>query len=564
MDAGALPDLAPEAWDPMTGRRAAALLVALALAMLIAETLRTSATRPCPRYDEVNYLALGRALAHEGGLPSQIGCYLEARCKEDNRPPLYQMILAPFLDDSPSAFARAKLVELGMALLLVATVLVAVRRAFSPGVAAGSAVLLCLMPVMPDYGARLMHDLLFCAITFAAVTGIASWQERGAGHWFVAGGLIGLAFITKGSGHLLWLPLLVTAFVAHRRLLWRRPLVYAAAAGFLATAFFLLIRNVKLWGSPFYNVNAAEVWLDRWRDALVMRMTPERAQLGLGWYLRHHSLVDLGLKLGRGFGEVVGLYVYTAGFGAANIPVRIATGLGVMALAVLGLRRRWRAGQRIEIVAVLSTVALYSAALALAASGAPEPQVRYVLPYVVLLIPFAVHEVIERFGPRLETWGAARFPRLPAGALGPAAVGLWLAARLAWAIPGIPGDPRAFYGVDPRAHETSLWLSEHLGPGERYALPFKSTYSTWDVPRPELDPRWFMWFGISSSDLLRFMGQLGINKVVIDMADSDLSGYADKLGASPRDAHGPLAFLGWPRCFSDRDLPSRLLVYCRP
>ena len=548
----------------MTGRRAAALLVALALAMLIAETLRISATRPSPRYDEVSYLALGRAMAHEGGLSAQVGCYLDARCKEDNRPPLYQMLLAPFVDDTPSAFARAKLVELGMALLLVATVFTVVRRAFSPTVAAGSAVLLCLMPVISDYGARLMHDLLFCAITFAAVTAIAAWQERGAAYWLVAGGLIGLAFITKGSGHLLWLPLLVAAFAAHRRQLWRRPVVYAAAAGFLATAFFLLIRNVKLWGSPFYNVNSAEVWVDSWRDALVMRMTPERAQLGLGWYLRHHSLVDLGLKLGRGFGEVVGLYVYTAGFGAANVPVRVATGLGVMALAVLGLRRRWRAGRRIEIVAVLSTVALYSTALVLAASGAPGPQVRYVLPYVVLLIPFAVHEVIERFGPRLEGWSAARFPRLPARALVPAVVGLWLAARLAWAIPGIPGDPCRFYAVDPRAHETSLWLSEHLGPGERYALPFESYYSTWDLPRPELDPRWFIWFGIPSSDLLRFMGQLGINKVVIDMADSGLSGYADKLRAGPGDGRGPLAFLGWPRCFSDGDRPSRLLVYCRP
>jgi len=548
----------------MTGRRAAALLVALALAMLIAETLRTSATRPTPRYDEVSYLALGRALAHEGGLPAQVGCYLAARCKEDNRPPLYQMFLAPFVDDTPSAFARAKLVELAMALLLVATVLVAVRRAFSPAVAAGSAVLLCLMPVMPDYGARLMHDLLFCAITFAAVTAVATWQERGAAHWLVAGGFIGLAFITKGSGHLLWLPLLVTAFAAHRGQLWRRPVVYAAAGGFLATAFFLLIRNVKLWGNPFYNVNSAEVWLDRWRDALVMRMTPERAQLGLGWYLRHHSLIDLGLKLGRGFGEVVGLYVYTAGFGAANIPVRVATGLCVMALAVLGLRRRWRAGRRIEIVAVLSTVALYSAALVLAASGAPGPQVRYVLPYVVLLIPFAVHEAIERFGPRVEAWRAGRLPRLPAGALVPAAVGLWLAARLVWAIPGISGDPRAFYGVDPRAHETSLWLSEHLAPGESYALPFESYYSTWDVPRPELDPRWIIWFGIPSGDLLRFMRQLGINKVVIDMTASGLSGYADKLRASPVDAQGPLAFLGWPRCFADAAQPSRFLVYCRP
>ncbi len=548
----------------MTGRRGAALLVALAVAMLVVQTLRTSAGRLYPRYDEVSYLALGRAMAHEGGLRAQVGCYLAARCKEDNRPPLYQLLLAPFVDDTPGAFARAKLVELVMALLLVATVGLMVRRAFSPGVAAGSVVLLCLMPVMPDYGARLMHDLLFCALTFAAVFAIADGQERGAAHWFVAGGIIGLAFLTKGSGHLLWLPLLMTALVHHGGRLWRRPVVYAAAAGFFATAFFLLIRNAKLWSNPFYNVNSAEVWLDSWREALVMRLQPERAQLGLGWYLRHHSPIDLVIKLGRGFGEVVGLFVYAAGFGAPNTAVRVATGLGVMALAGLGLRRRWQAGRRSELVAVLSTVALYSAALGLAASGAPEPQVRYVLPYVVLLLPFAVHEASERFGLRLEAWRTARFPRLPAGALVPAAVGLWLSARLAFAIPGVPGNPRSFYAVDPQAHETSLWLSRHLAPGERFALPFQSYYSTWDVPRPELDPRWFIWFGIPSDDLLRFMRRLEINKVLIDMADGGLSGYADKLSASSGDAHGPLAFLGWPRCFTDGNLPSRFLVYCRP
>ena len=548
----------------MTARRAAALLIALAVAMLIAETLQTSATRPYPRYDEVSYLALGRGMAHEGGLPAQVDCYLAARCKEDNRPPLYQMILAPFLDDTPGDFARAKLVELVMALLLVATVTVVVRRTFSPAVAAGSAVLLCLMPVMADYSARVMHDLLFCAITFAAVFAVAAWQERGGAAWFAIGGLIGLAFLTKGSGHLLWLPLLLAAGAHHRGRLWRRPVVYAAAGGFGATAFFLLIRNVKLWGSPFYNVNSAEVWVDSWREALLIRLTPERAQLGLGWYLHHHSIVDLVIKLGRGFGEVVGLFVYTAGFGAANPAVRVTTGLGVMALAVLGLRRRWGAGHRTELVAVLSTVGLYGAALIAAASGAPGPQVRYVLPYVLLLLPYAVHEGIERFGPRIRGWSAARFPRLPAGALAAVVIGLWLAVRLAWAAPGLVRDPRVLYAVDAQAHETSLWLSQHLGPGESFALPYESYYSTWDVPRPELDPRWAIWFGIPSTDLLGFMQRLRINKVVIDMADHGLAGYADKVWAAASDAHGPLSFLGWLRCFTDSKLPSRFLAYCRP
>jgi len=548
----------------MLGRRAAALLIALAVAMLVAETLRESAARRWPQYDEVSYLALGRALAHEGGTGAQVRCYLDARCKEDNRPPLYQMVLAPFVDDTPGAFARAKLVELGMALLLVVTVAVVVRRAFSPAVAVGSVMLVCLMPVMPEYGARLMHDLLYCALTFAAVGAIAAAPERGALGGFVAGALVGLAFITKGSGHLLWLPLLATAFAAHRARLPRRPLVYAAAAGFLVTASFLLVRNVKLWGSAFYNVNAAEVWLDTWREALVMKLLPEHAKLGLGYYLHRHSMLDLAVKLARGFGEVVGLYVYTAGFGARNVAVRVLTGLAVIALAALGLRRRWRAGHRHEIVAVGSTVALFSAALVLGVTGAPGPQVRYVLPYVLLLCPFAVHEALEGVWPRLRDRLAGWFPGRSPSVIALGALALWLAARLAAAAPAALHDPRQLYALEPRAHETSLWLSQHLRPGERFGLPHESYYSTWDVPRPDLDPRWITWFGLPDADLLRFMQEAQVDKVVIDRGDKGAADYADKLAAAPSDAHGPLAFLGWPRCFSDGAAPSRFLVYCRP
>jgi len=49
--------------------------------------------------------------------------------------------------------------------------------------------------------------------------------------------------------------------------------------------------------------------------------------------------------------------------------------------------------------------------------------------------------------------------------------------------------------------------------------------------------------------------------------DREARGYAELVDVklSPaRDAHGPLAFLDWPRCFADTATPSRFLVYCRP
>ena len=51
-----------------------------------AEALKVSATRLVPGYDEINYIALGRQVARDGGIVGTIRCYLQGRCREDNRP----------------------------------------------------------------------------------------------------------------------------------------------------------------------------------------------------------------------------------------------------------------------------------------------------------------------------------------------------------------------------------------------------------------------------------------------------------------------------------------------
>jgi hypothetical protein len=538
-----------------------AVVLALAVAVFSAETLKVSSTRPIPGYDEISYLALGRQVARDGGVVGTIRCYLAGRCLEDNHPPLYQLMLSPILDDGPASYARAKLFSLAIGLGLVALVFAMTRRQLSAPIAAATAVLLCLMPILADYGARLMHDVLFVALTFAAVHAIAGCQDRGPLAWAGAGALIGLAFLTKGSGHLLLAPLVVTGLYRHRAALPRRLGFYAAGAAFAAVGSFLLWRNWIVWRAPFHNVNAGEVWLDRWRDVFVMRLRPEHAQLGPGWYLRHHSPIDLVLKVGKGAGEIVGLFIYTAGVALWNPVARVVTGLGVVGLAALGVRRRWRAGRRVEIVAVLSTVGIYFLALSLGASGAPGPQVRYVLPYVVLLVPYAALELCAGVWPRLAARVAPAGPRAGLAVL--AALAAVLALRLALAAPVVlQADPRALYAVEPRWRETSEWLSRALAPGERFSLPYMSHYSTWDLPRPDVDPRWPFWFGVPAGDLLGYLDQQGIRKVLIDTADKDFPEYAAKLGRET-DASGALAFLGWPRCFADGGRPSRFLVFCR-
>jgi len=545
--------------------RRAGLILALVTLIFSAEALKVSATRLYPNYDEIDYLALGRQVARNGGVVGTVRCYLQGRCLEDNRPPLYQLLLSPVLDETPAAFARAKLFSLAIGLGLIALVWAITRRVMSAPAALAAAVLVGLMPVMADYAARLMHDVLFAGLTFAAVYAMVACQDRGAIAWSGAGALIGLAFLTKGSGHLLWLPLFATSLYRHRRALPRRLGLYAALVAFAAVAFFLLWRNWVVWHAPFHNINAGEVWLDRWSEVWVMRLSPEHRQLGLGWYLRHHSILDLVLKVGKGVGQVVGLFIYTAGVGFWNPVARVVTGLGILVLAGLGLRRRWRAGRQVEVVAVLSTVGAYALALTLGTSGAPGPQVRYVLPYVLLLVPYAALELCEGALPRLRARFTSPQRRAEVAVLAMfAALAALLSLRLALgASVALRTDPRTLYAVEPRWRETSEWLSHALAPGERFALPYMSRYSTWDLPRPDLDARWPFSFGVAAPSLLGYLEKQGIRKVLIDTADSGWAEYADKLGRQV-DAKGPLAFLDWPRCFADEPAPSRFMIFCRP
>jgi hypothetical protein len=70
--------------------------------------------------------------------------------------------------------------------------------------------------------------------------------------------------------------------------------------------------------------------------------------------------------------------------------------------------------------------------------------------------------------------------------------------------------------------------------------------------------------GVRSSIDASLVGPPGpIDKIFVDAQDALLASYQNKLSTA-RDAQGPLAFLGWPRCFADGGTPSRFLVFCRP
>ncbi len=575
---------------PSTSGRAIALfftlLTLLALAAFVAQVLHLGALRLQPRYDEVHYLSVARDYHRMGGVAATIGCHFAGLCPEDNRYPIFEFLLQGLARDAPAFYADAKLLTLGTALLIFAAAFGLAWRRFSLRHAVATVVALALMPTLGEVSSGVLADPLFSVVVLLAVAAIGACQDQRWPAWLGAGCTIGLAYLTKGNGHLLLVALFCVGFAIHGPRLARRAGPYAALIGFTLTASFLLVRNVKMFGAPFHNFNDRSLWLDGWDDTWRLMRTPEWTTIGLRYYLRHHSIWMLVWRFVRGLGQTLGVLFYTAGLGVtaatpihllpttAAVIARVATGIGVIALAVGGLVLRRRTGHRAEVLAVVFACGCLIAAFALGGQGVGGVATRFMLPLVVLLVPYAVHGFLTGAIPFL----ASRWAR--AGAIGvPLAAGLGaaaLACKLLWFAPAFAHDPRDAVAVPASWAEMSAWFAAHLQPGERYAFPSGSLYSTFDRPRPDPDARWIFTYRVPPDEMRRVLDEarpltleprwdgapLPISKIFVDRDDKALASYRDKL-SSESDAHGPPAFLGWPRCFADSDRPSRFLVYCR-
>jgi hypothetical protein len=574
-------------------KNAPVLILVLSVAALVSQTLAISATKLQPRYDEVAYIAIARSYQRLGGVVGTVRCHLQGLCQEDNRSPLFEIVLQTIASDDTGFYAVAKLVTLGTTLLLGLLGAFLARRYFGSLVAAGVIAIWCLMPSLGELSSRIMPDPLFAAIILAGVYAIAACQGAGVLAWVGTGALIGIAFLTKGNGHLLFPALFCVGFHHYGRSFLRRLEPYAAVLAFLVVTAFLIRRNMIVFHSPLHNFNERLLWLDNWEESWAFLRDPEKYTIGLGFLMKRHSIWDLALRGIKGLGETIGVMIYGAGLGVTSLKApeapmtaaiaipRAVTGFLMVASGTLGLRRSLGTPNgRVRGLAVSYTLAWFIAAFALGQQGAGEIGVRYVMPLVILLTPYAVEFSLAEIWPRLQTWLSARSSRLQApGATETMAVAVLaalLVTKLAWFAPAAAGDPRRFVQVPAQWARTSQWFSQHLTPGERYAFPYTSLYSTFDQPFPEPDQRWIYLYrldaavmkrdldrGVRSSIDASLVGPPGpIDKVLVDMQDSLLASYQDKL-SNPHDAQGPLAFLDWPRCFADGETPSRFLVYCR-
>ena len=233
------------------------------------------------------------------------------------------------------------------------------------------------------HSATVAVEVLFGLWLLLAWASVSAYL-RGQGGFVRVGACLALAYLCKANGLFLVPVALLAGFHRERfRFLARRDF-WLGVAVFLLITFPLIVRNLRVYGKPFYNVNQSVLWLDDWNQ----RFATESAvsEPTFADYRRAHTTGQALRRLAGG-GMQQGVYsVVAAGettllherFGWKVWPV----GLVFWALAAASL---WRRQDRHATL----PAALMIAGFNLFFAWYPVKDVRFVVPLLPILFILA-------------------------------------------------------------------------------------------------------------------------------------------------------------------------------
>lgn len=207
--------------------------------------------------DQLAFLQLGLDLQEHGTLT------------DGTRNPLYAVFLAAVADRDWAYFTDAKMLSMIFGLLAIVAVFVLGRRRFDAFTGLVAAYLLSINVEFIVHSATALTEsllvLTFILAWFAMLKALDNKSQ--ARYWALAGGLVGLAYLAKGSAQLLVFSFLVVAFLFYRFQLFRGKSLWLFLGCYVLVVSPLWIYNTLNYGSPTFNYAIThQMWMDGWRE----------------------------------------------------------------------------------------------------------------------------------------------------------------------------------------------------------------------------------------------------------------------------------------------------------
>ncbi len=274
--------------------------------------------------DEAAYLQVAGEIADSGGTGALIGDLYGGEFSEANRNPLYLWLLS-----WRPEFTAGK--RLSFAIAFVAFLVIVGQTLQTDGVLSAG----CVAVLLATNGAFCrLAATVGCEPVLVLLLGLLWWQATWiknctsadatpmkpfllAGHAAVTGLLLALLWLSKGTGLVVtaafgaWIVLLlpysvgstsstapaapdsITAAWANRARVARNlKLVCLLTLVWIAVASPLIVRNIRMYGEPFYNVNSWLMFVDTYSDPVALSQQQTVGETA-SEYLASHSVSDL-------------------------------------------------------------------------------------------------------------------------------------------------------------------------------------------------------------------------------------------------------------------------------
>jgi len=522
------------------------LILLLCLVQVIGSSLEKSQEHTFPIYDEVVYLENAREIREKGGILRSVLSYIKGEDVKSFRHPLNLFLLSIFTSRSPTDFTFGKLLSLFQCLILISLVIILSKRMWGAGVGLLSGLLLSFSPTTTHLSHFLLVDILFSIFYFLFLAQLITSSDR-LNKWCLVGCWIGLAYLSKGSGHFLFISVLVVGIYRWRAGIFKRKEIYICIFSFLAVSSFLLIRNSIVFGGPFHHVNNNVFWLDSQDEVFIHGLFGTFSQVGPQTYFQRHDLLDALIRFGLGLKKSFSLLFLALGVSSFGKPGDSVIGAVFFLLSLYGFSIQWKKGHKESVLAVGSIFIFFFSTF----SFFIEQADRYIYPLAVSLVPFVSIGILQlgariikiRKPPKKILWPACACVVLLIGA-----VTFQYRAQAA-------AHPLHFYRIPGNWKETGDWIKANQK-DEKYASNTWSYFSTWYCCP---DKREVFPFLISRSLFQKFMEKENLRTILLDQPWVQGDPFRDKYG--PLDQFGPTSMMGLERCYHDDRQPSRFLIY---
>jgi Dolichyl-phosphate-mannose-protein mannosyltransferase len=456
-------------------------------------------------YDTAAYLATARDIRAHGGPPALIVRHFTGEYTQANRMPLYLALLSILPYDSVVVLGWAKALTLVLGIAVVVGFFILGRKAFGPISAILGATLLAVN------SALLFHStIVACETLFAFWIGLswiltAAYLRNGRGlPWL--GAVIALAYLTKTNG--LFMAPIAALAVLHRErfLFWKKKSLWVGVGIFILLISPLLIRNIRVYGSPSHSINTAVMWQDSWEE----HFTPN-AEHSMRSYRESHTLADAAKRVVRG-GKQQAVYSLVAV--GETIPLKQWLGFKVwpvgLLLHILALVPLFRKQDRMGAALGWLTYGGFNLFFA----WYPVKDIRFVLPLIPIILILAARGIhllvryMNRIRPslRISPWRCAYFASM---------IILCVTILGGLTDKAIYQSPLRSYKTPPGYDKLHTWLQANcredatimMGPSHDYAYFWGRPFAGRIVAVPSV---------ASMAALLAYAKQEGIRTIVVD------------------------------------------------